>query len=117
MNRLAPPNYPSRARRFSRLLQAGHALRRRLWLDRIHLSGAVTAGRFISGLQVPGYTFYAHVDLTTAHVQTALAQTVPLAKTMDEQISRLRAWADGRARNASVPRAAPGEREVRRMEL
>ena len=35
---------------------------------------------------------------------TALAQTVPLAKTMDEQINRLRSWAEGRARNASVAR-------------
>jgi len=61
--------------------------------------------------------FYAHMELTAAHIQTALAQTVPLAKTMEEQISRLRGWADGRARSASVPRAKPGEREVRRMEL
>jgi hypothetical protein len=50
--------------------------------------------------------FYAKQPLTTPHVQTALGQTVPLAKTMDEQISRLRSWAEGRARNASVPRGA-----------
>lgn len=61
--------------------------------------------------------FYSHVELTTPHVLAALAETVPLAKTMDEQISRLRTWAEGRARNASVPRAIPGAREVRRMEL
>src|SRR5439155_10982360 len=48
--------------------------------------------------------FDAHGQLTTRHVLTALAQTVPLAKTMDEQISHLRSWAEGRARNASVPR-------------
>jgi SpoVK/Ycf46/Vps4 family AAA+-type ATPase len=48
--------------------------------------------------------FYAHQELTTDHVRSALTQTVPLAKTMDEQISRLRAWAEGRARNASVRR-------------
>jgi ATP-dependent 26S proteasome regulatory subunit len=48
--------------------------------------------------------FYASEELTTEHVLGALAQTVPLAKTMDEQISRLRRWADGRARNASVHR-------------
>src|SRR6185295_4194607 len=44
-------------------------------------------------------------DLTGAHVLHALQETVPLAKTMDEQINRLRSWADGRARNASVTRA------------
>ncbi len=50
--------------------------------------------------------FYAGEELTTAHVLTGLAQTVPLAKTMDEQIGHLRAWAEGRARNASVLREA-----------
>jgi ATP-dependent 26S proteasome regulatory subunit len=44
-------------------------------------------------------------DIQTEHVLNALAQTVPLARTMDEQIAQLRAWAEGRARNASVPRA------------
>ena len=61
--------------------------------------------------------FYARIELTTAHVLAALAQTVPLAKTMDEQINRLRCWAEGRARNASVPRNQPGEEPTRRMEL
>lgn len=50
--------------------------------------------------------FYAKQELTTENIKTSLAQTVPLAKTMDEQISRLRRWAEGRARNASVPREA-----------
>jgi hypothetical protein len=61
--------------------------------------------------------FYAQGELTTPHILIALAQTVPLAKTMDEQISRLRSWADGRARNASVPRNKPDEETIRRMEL
>ena len=43
-------------------------------------------------------------DITTESVLATLAQTVPLAKTMDEQINRLRSWAEGRARNASVAR-------------
>jgi ATPase family associated with various cellular activities (AAA) len=49
--------------------------------------------------------FYSRQPLATEHVRAALAQTVPLAKTMAEQIGQLRNWADGRARNASVPRA------------
>ncbi len=44
--------------------------------------------------------FYARRDLTTADVLSALAQTVPLAKTMEEQVGRIREWAGGRARNA-----------------
>jgi ATP-dependent 26S proteasome regulatory subunit len=61
--------------------------------------------------------FYAQQQLTTDHVLTALSQTVPLAKTMDEQINRLRSWADGRARNASVPRELQAANTTRRMEL
>ena len=61
--------------------------------------------------------FYDKTDLTTAQVLAALGQTVPLAKTMEEQISCLRSWADGRARNASVPRCQPTEEKMRRMEL
>jgi len=61
--------------------------------------------------------FYAQGEITTEHVLVALGQTVPLAKTMDEQINRLRSWAEGRARNASVARALTGDAQVRRMEL
>lgn len=46
--------------------------------------------------------FDANVDLRKEHLFTALAQTVPLARTMEEVIDRLRSWADGRARNASA---------------
>src|SRR5215472_13099072 len=48
--------------------------------------------------------FYDKQDIRTEHVLNSLAQTVPLAKTMDEQISRLRRWAEGRARHASIAR-------------
>ncbi len=54
--------------------------------------------------------------MTTEHILHALAETVPLAKTMDEQINRLRTWAEGRARNASIPRDQKGS-AGRRMEL
>ena len=61
--------------------------------------------------------FYAKEELTTHHVLTALAQTVPLARTMDEHINRLRGWAEGRARNASVPRSVQGNGEARPAEV
>ena len=61
--------------------------------------------------------FYAREDLTTEHLLEALRQTVPLSKTMDEQLSRLRSWADGRARHASVAREAVKEPERRKMEF
>ena len=46
--------------------------------------------------------FHAGVEITTDHVLGAVQTTVPLARTMDEQIRRLRHWAEGRARRASV---------------
>lgn len=49
-------------------------------------------------------SFHVRDELRTTHVLSVLSEAVPLARTMDEQIKRLRAWADGRARNASVPR-------------
>ncbi len=61
--------------------------------------------------------FYSRQELATENIQTSLSQTVPLAKTMDEQINRLRSWAEGRARNASVPRDVNKDAGVRRMEF
>ena len=55
--------------------------------------------------------------LATEHVLAALGQSVPLAKTMDEQINRLRSWAEGRARNASAPRDGPKAATARPREL
>jgi hypothetical protein len=61
--------------------------------------------------------FYEQRDINTESVLVTIAQTVPLAKTMDEQINRLRSWAEGRARNASVPREVLKASNARRMEL
>jgi SpoVK/Ycf46/Vps4 family AAA+-type ATPase len=46
--------------------------------------------------------FYARQQLASRHIQAALEQTVPLAKTMAEKIAAQRTWAKGRARNASA---------------
>jgi len=62
-----------------------------------------SAGPRLSRLSSARFTTpFTPTEVTTAHVQDALRETVPLAKTMDEQINRLRSWAEGRARNASV---------------
>jgi hypothetical protein len=62
-------------------------------------SGAEIEQAVISGLFE---AFSRQTELTTAHVLEALRQAVPLSRTMSEQINGLRAWADGRARNASI---------------
>ncbi len=79
-----------------------------------NFSGAEIEEAIISALYD---AFYARRDLTSEDVLETLHQTVPLSKTMDEQLNRLRSWAEGRARNASIPRGAKPAREHRRMEL
>jgi MoxR-like ATPase len=101
-----------------------HLARRGRDPEQFDLSALVDASKDFSGAEIEEAiisalfdAFYRREDLATAHVLCALGETVPLARTMDEQINRLRSWADGRARNASVPRVVRGEVAVRRMEL
>ena len=49
--------------------------------------------------------------------RTALGLSVPMAKTMIEKVSAQRAWAAGRARNASTAQPVKIEQETRRMEF
>jgi ATP-dependent 26S proteasome regulatory subunit len=84
----------------------------------------VAAGKDFSGAEIEEAiisalydAFYAKQELATAHVLNALGQSVPMAKTMIEKVSAQRAWAAGRARNASVIQPVKIEQEVRRMEL
>lgn len=79
-----------------------------------NFSGAEIEQAVISALYD---AFYAREDISDSFLLRSLTETVPLAKTMDEQISRLRSWAEGRARNASVARAPGPSLSHRRMEL
>jgi SpoVK/Ycf46/Vps4 family AAA+-type ATPase len=65
-------------------------------------SGAEIEEAINSGLYE---AFYAGTDLTSEHVLHALSETVPLSRTMAEQIERQRGWVAGRARDASRPRS------------
>jgi SpoVK/Ycf46/Vps4 family AAA+-type ATPase len=84
--------------------------------DRFDLTSLADASPHFSGAEIEEAinsalydAFYAKEELATSHILGALEQTVPLARTMDEQIARLRAWAEGRARNASVNRSMQSE--------
>jgi ATP-dependent 26S proteasome regulatory subunit len=88
-----------------------HLDRRQRPADQFDLPALADASNNFSGAEIEEAinaalydAFYERHDITTESVLAALAQTVPLARTMDEQINRLRAWAAGRARNASLPR-------------
>jgi len=101
-----------------------HLNRRRREADKFDLEALAGASKNFSGAEIEEAinsalydAFYAKQEITTDSILTTLSQTVPLAKTMDEQINRLRSWAEGRARNASVPRETQKASTVRRMEL
>jgi len=61
-------------------------------------SGAEIEEAIVSGLFD---AFAAKVDLDTDVLAAALGASVPLSKTMSEELTRLRGWAHGRARPAS----------------
>lgn len=61
-------------------------------------SGAEIEEAVVSGLYD---AFSEGDDLTTEHVARAMSQTVPLARTMAEQMNELRGWSEGRARPAN----------------
>ena len=91
-----------------------HLTRRQRPAEQFDLAALAEASRDCSGAEIEEAinsalydAFYERRDITTESILATLAQTVPLAKTMDEQISRLRTWAEGRARNASVARIGP----------
>jgi ATP-dependent 26S proteasome regulatory subunit len=101
-----------------------HLAKRSRMPESFRLPELVAASREFSGAEIEQAiisslydAFYARRELATEHVLEALQQTVPLSKTMDEQLGRLRAWADGRARHASVVREAVKDAGHRRMEF
>jgi ATP-dependent Zn protease len=55
--------------------------------------------------------YHAGTEVTTDHILGSIQSTVPLARTMDEQLRRLRHWAEGRARRASSPEVSPLQTE------
>lgn len=79
--------------------------------EEFDLSALVAASQGFSGAEIEEAiisalydAFYAKQDLATGHIREALGATVPLARTMAEKIDAQRAWADGRARCASMRR-------------
>jgi len=61
--------------------------------------------------------FYDKQGLTTERVLESVRQTVPLSRTMKEDIDELRKWAASRARAATSPDAAQGEEGRRKLEI
>lgn len=56
-------------------------------------------------------------ELRGEHIEKMMAETVPLSKTMSEEMNRLRNWASGRARPASAGQVRAVEESGRKIEL
>ncbi|HEY7088343.1 MAG TPA: hypothetical protein VH518_09665, partial [Tepidisphaeraceae bacterium] len=74
-------------------------------------SGAEIEQAIISGLFD---AFSGGRELDTPILLGSLAETVPLSKTMNEELGRLRTWAQGRARPATGAAPTSGASEIRR---
>ncbi len=56
-------------------------------------------------------------ELTTEAIEKAIRETVPLSKTMHEEIEALRRWAETRTRRASLPEGEVVEASKRKIEI
>jgi SpoVK/Ycf46/Vps4 family AAA+-type ATPase len=61
--------------------------------------------------------FYEKQNMTTERLLKSIQQTVPLSKTMSEDIDSLRKWAEGRARSATSPETAEAGADKRKLEI
>ncbi|MCX7933853.1 MAG: thiamine pyrophosphate-dependent enzyme [Planctomycetota bacterium] len=61
--------------------------------------------------------YYEKRELADSDIARALAETIPLSKTMEESIKALREWCATRARNASLPQAEAIAETKRRLEI
>jgi SpoVK/Ycf46/Vps4 family AAA+-type ATPase len=101
-----------------------HLARRKRSPETFDLDALADASKDFSGAEIEEAVisamydaFYGKREVATADVLASIRQTVPLARTMDEQINRLRSWASGRARNASGSAAETSGGTMRRMEF
>jgi SpoVK/Ycf46/Vps4 family AAA+-type ATPase len=85
-----------------------HLSKRRLDPAQFDLEGMAVAASGFSGAEIEEAivstmfdAFYEKQPVTTERVLTSLRQTVPLSKTMSEDVENLRKWAAGRARPAT----------------
>jgi SpoVK/Ycf46/Vps4 family AAA+-type ATPase len=61
--------------------------------------------------------FSNQTDISTSILKSAIADTVPLSKTMSEELNRLRTWAMGRSRPASGTMTQLADESRRKIEF
>jgi len=101
-----------------------HLLKRHWNADEFDLNYLAEISEGFSGAELEEAVISALFDvfsekqsLTTDYLKQAILATVPLSKTMNEELARLRSWASGRARMASEPDEKTVSEYRRKIEL
>jgi SpoVK/Ycf46/Vps4 family AAA+-type ATPase len=102
-----------------------HLIKRKMDIDKFDLEVLSQSASGYSGAEIEEAiisamfdAFYDKENLNTERLIEVLKVTVPLSKTMSEDIDKLRKWADGRARAATSAEVAkePGS-DRRKLEI
>lgn len=101
-----------------------HLKKRRRDPGKFDLDALVRASEGFSGAEIEEAVvsalfdaFSRQTDLNTELLKSALSETVPLSRTMNEEMNRLRNWALGRARAASLTTPRAKDEGSRKIEL
>jgi SpoVK/Ycf46/Vps4 family AAA+-type ATPase len=101
-----------------------HLAKRKMDPAKFDLESLATASDGFSGAEIEEAiissmfdSFYDKQELTAERLLTSLRQTVPLSRTMRENIEELRQWSVGRARPAASPEIEGQERTGRKLEV
>jgi SpoVK/Ycf46/Vps4 family AAA+-type ATPase len=102
-----------------------HLSKRKMDTSNFDLDGLAQASAGYSGAEIEEAiisamfnVFYEKQTLTSERLLESIRQTVPLSKTMSEDVDTLRKWAEGRARPAtSAEVAAEAGEERRKLEI
>jgi SpoVK/Ycf46/Vps4 family AAA+-type ATPase len=107
-----------------REIVAIHLARRRRDPAKFDLDAVARATEGYSGAEIEEViisalfdSYFEKHDLTDEALVQAARDSVPLSRTMVEEITKLRKWADGRARNATGPQAIKTVGRTERLEL
>jgi ATP-dependent 26S proteasome regulatory subunit len=100
-----------------------HLAKRKFVPEKFNLDALSRASNGFSGAEIEEAivssmfdVFYEKQDLDNERILAALTQSVPLSKTMSEDVDKLRQWASGRARMATSAQAAK-QGDARKIEI
>ena len=101
-----------------------HLKKRKMDLSRFDMEALARASEGYSGAEIEEAiisamfdAFYDKQELETERLADGLRETVPLSRTMKEDIDELRRWAASRARPATSPEAAKAGEGQRKLEI